>query len=93
MTFKEITDLMVETYERKNHDYGNSFDKSVDEFGLVSPAIRLTDKLNRFKTLIHTGSTVKDESICDTLLDLANYSILTYLYINNNERSQHTENS
>jgi hypothetical protein len=84
MTFKEITDLMVETYEKKNHDYGNSFDKSVDEFGLVSPAIRLTDKLNRFKTLIKTESKVKDESISDTLLDLANYSILTYLYIKNN---------
>jgi hypothetical protein len=83
MTFKEITDLMVETYEKKNHDYGNSFDKSVNEFGLVSPAIRLTDKLNRFKTLIKTESKVKDESISDTLLDLANYSILTYLYIKN----------
>lgn len=83
MTFKEITDLMVETYEKKNHDYGDSFDKSVDEFGLVSPAIRLTDKLNRFKTLIKTESKVKDESISDTLLDLANYSILTYLYIKN----------
>lgn len=83
MTFKEITDLMVETYEKKNHDYGNSFEKSVDEFGLVSPAIRLTDKLNRFKTLIKTESKVKDESISDTLLDLANYSILTYLYIKN----------
>jgi hypothetical protein len=83
MTFKEITNLMLETYEKKNHDYGNSFDKSIDEFGLVSPAVRLTDKLNRFKTLIKTENKVKDESISDTLLDLANYSILTYLYIKN----------
>lgn len=85
MTFEEITKEMNSIYIKKNNDYGNSFDKSCDEFGLVSPAIRMTDKLNRFKSLIKTRDEymVKDESIKDTLLDLANYAILTYMYVQN----------
>ena len=85
MTFEEITKEMNSIYIKKNNDYGNSFDKSCDEFGLVSPAIRMTDKLNRFKSLIKTKDEymVKDESIKDTLLDLANYAILTYMYVQN----------
>ena len=59
-------------YEKKNHDYGDSFHKSYEEFGLTMAAIRLDDKLNRFKTLIKVESKVKDESIRDTLVDLAN---------------------
>lgn len=82
MTFEEITRKLNEIYTRKNKDYGNSFEKSCEEFGLVSPAIRMTDKLNRFKQLINNKPEV-DESIQDTLLDLANYAILTYKYIIN----------
>jgi hypothetical protein len=42
--------------------------------------IRLSDKLNRFKTLTKTNSQeVKDESIRDTLVDLANYAIMTIM--------------
>ena len=82
MTFEEITYKLNEIYTRKNKDYGNSFEKSCEEFGLVSPAIRMTDKLNRFKQLINNKPEV-NESIQDTLLDLANYAILTYKYIIN----------
>lgn len=38
-------------YERKNHDYGDSFHLSYLEEGLAMARIRLSDKLNRFKTL------------------------------------------
>ena len=42
--------------------------------------IRLGDKYNRFKTLSRTSQQhVNDESIIDTLIDLANYSIMTVL--------------
>jgi len=65
-------------YEAKNTDYGNSFAKQLEEYGLVSAAIRLEDKLNRFKHLI--GNKAKaDESIQDTLMDMANYAILTLI--------------
>lgn len=82
-SFEEITKKMVETYKKKNKDYGNSFNKTLDEWGLFVSAIRLEDKLNRFKSYIQTGMyEVQDEGVKDTLIDLANYSIMTILYLN-----------
>ena len=67
-------------YERKNHDYGDSFSKSFREYGMTMPCIRLEDKLNRLKALAKSGDArVTDESVRDTLLDLANYAIMTVL--------------
>ena len=68
-----------ELYRKKNHDYGDSFHKSFEEFGLTMAAIRLNDKLNRFKTLIKDTGAVSDETIRDTLIDLANYAIMTVM--------------
>lgn len=79
--FKAITDNMLETFIKKNHDYGNSFDKQMDEFGMTAAIIRLSDKLNRLKVLSKDDALVEDESIQDTLLDLANYSILTAMWL------------
>lgn len=67
-------------YRRKNADYGDSFGKSFAEYGMVMPCIRLEDKLNRLKALTRKGDAqVQDESITDTLLDLANYAIMTVI--------------
>lgn len=67
-------------YRRKNHDYGDSFHKTFLEEGFAMPRIRLTDKLERFKQLTRCGDQqVADESIRDTLLDLANYAIMTVM--------------
>lgn len=75
-----ITSSLSAVLQRKNADYGNNVDKNIDEWGLSSLAIRLDDKLNRFKNLIKEGNTrqVSDEAIEDTLLDLAGYAILGY---------------
>lgn len=70
-------------YEQKNHDYGDSFHDTFVEEGLAMARIRLSDKLNRFKKLsrltVEDGQLVKNESIEDTLLDLANYAIMTVM--------------
>lgn len=67
-----------ELYIRKNQDYGNSFGEGFREYGLMMPIIRLEDKFKRFKQLATSGEqNVKDESIEDTLLDLANYALMT----------------
>ena len=67
-------------YARKNRDYGDSFHTSFEEEGMAMARIRLGDKLNRFKTLTKNGGQlVQDESIRDTLMDLANYSIMTIM--------------
>lgn len=68
---------MLKTYRDKNADYGDSFAKSYDEFGLVAPVVRMNDKMERIKALSKADAKVKDESIKDTLLDLANYAIMT----------------
>ena len=68
-------------YDRKNRDYGDSFHESWKDYGITMAAIRLGDKYNRLKNLT-SGKTVQnvaDETVRDTLLDLANYAILTLM--------------
>lgn len=77
---RKICGELNSLYERKNHDYGDSFHISFLEEGMAMPRIRLGDKFSRFKTLSkHGDPRVNDESIRDTLLDLANYAIMTIL--------------
>lgn len=78
---RNICKKLNETYECKNHDYGDSFHKSYLEEGLVMARIRLGDKYNRFCALSRKGAEQKvdDESIIDTLLDMANYAIMTVM--------------
>ncbi len=72
----KICQSMTDLYERKNHDYGDSFAKMRKEFDNAI-LIRIYDKFSRLKTL-KSGATqkVSDESIKDTLFDLANYCIM-----------------
>lgn len=85
MRHKAICDELNGLYERKNHDYGDSFHQTFAEEGLAMTRIRLGDKLSRFKTLSRLSANdagqqrVTDESIRDTLMDLANYAIMTIL--------------
>lgn len=75
-----ICDELNSLYEHKNHDYGDSFHQSFLEEGMAMPRIRLGDKFGRFKTLTMKGNQqVTDETIRDTLIDLANYAIMTIM--------------
>jgi len=76
---RKILDEIHDTYKRKNADYGNSFEEQFKEYGLLSSQIRLDDKMRRLKQLVKEKAQVKDESIRDTLLDLANYAIMTVM--------------
>lgn len=80
--FKEFTDQLAETLLEKNKAYGDSFTKSVDKYGLSVIGVRLSDKYNRIEHLI-TNHELKenDESLEDTLLDNAGYSILALKYL------------
>ena len=79
--FEKITKEMHDLYLIKNKNYGDSFSKQFKEYGLTSVCIRLEDKLNRLKSLNKQGvkANIDDESIKDTLIDLANYSILAIM--------------
>ncbi|MCI5628921.1 MAG: DUF1599 domain-containing protein [Clostridium sp.] len=76
---KLICEKLNALYEAKNTDYGDSFGKSYKEYGLTMPCIRLEDKLNRLKSLNFSKSAKVNESIEDTLMDLANYAIMTLI--------------
>jgi len=76
---KKICSGLTDMYISKNHDYGDSFSEGYKEDGIISVKTRLMDKYLRFKTLIKAEGKVKDESIIDTLLDMANYAIMAVI--------------
>lgn len=79
--FKELTTRMYETFKKKRNDYGPSTRETWEKYGPISMLVRMDDKMNRFKNLAidDTKRLVEDESIKDTLLDLANYALITIL--------------
>lgn len=71
-----VTDTM-NLCKKKNKDYGSSVQDTFKKFGDVSYLVRITDKYNRICSLLENGKVeVKDESITDTIVDLANYCFL-----------------
>lgn len=81
---RELTTLLNSLYKVKNKKYGDSFGQSVREFGYISALTRMSDKYNRLKQLIMSNQTGSDtdESLEDTLVDLANYCLMTVMEIN-----------
>lgn len=87
--FRNITTDLIKTYMAKNQDYDNSFEQSLDEFGLIASVVRVGDKMNRIKSLINKPAQVKEESIRDTLFDMANYAIMTIMWLNKQDGTPH----
>lgn len=86
---KNILDNIHETYVAKNNDYGNSFSKSFDKYGVTAAMVRMEDKWNRLESLTSgKKQMVNDESVKDTLLDLANYAIMTFMELERIESAQ-----
>lgn len=81
---QSILDEIHKLYISKNKDYGNSFSKLFKEFDLLGTDYMLTTKMNRFKQL-SKGQVPNNESIRDTLMDLANYAILTIMELDSKE--------
>lgn len=78
--FKEIANEIGDLYEKKSACYGDSFGQTYEKLGIISAVTRISDKFNRLCTL----ATNKDldnlgESLDDTLIDLAAYSIMTLI--------------
>lgn len=71
----------IELYAKKNHDYGNSFEKGCNDIGQAYALGRLYDKMNRLVNVSRNESEVKDESVEDTLKDLACYSLMYLAYL------------
>ena len=72
-TFEMVTAEMLNMYQRKNADYGNSFAETIREFGL-----------KRVKNMVFGQEmNIKDESLRDNLMDIAVYSVLTIIELDN----------
>lgn len=75
-----ICQKLNQVYKAKNHDYGDSFGDTYKKLGIISAITRLSDKMNRLMSLVvKHDAQVKDEKIEDTLLDMANYAIMTLI--------------
>ena len=92
--FKQITEKMYDITKAKNSDYtadsGDAFTnfKVVEDLNICSVETgfltRMSDKIARLAGLAKGKEIqVKDEKYEDTLLDLANYSILLAIYLKN----------
>lgn len=89
--FKAITTKMSELYKAKNHDYGDAFGQTFAELGIISAITRISDKTNRLKSLATKDQRVDDERIEDTLMDLANYAVMTLIELQDNDDTQPIE--
>lgn len=89
---RETFDKLVSITEKKNADYagkgGDAFNNftRVEALGIATTeqgfVTRMTDKLSRIISFMQNGELqVKDESVEDTLLDLANYCVLMAGYL------------
>lgn len=91
--FEGITQQMVSLYEKKNHDYGDSFGETFRKLGPISAITRITDKYNRLVSLATKGEQqVNDEKLEDTLIDLANYAVMTIMEIRNTNKNRDSSN-
>lgn len=76
LTIRDIAIDIAELVEKKNHDYNNSFDKTLEEYGDTTYFLRIEDKLSRLKSLTTNEAKVTDESAIDTLKDIVGYTLL-----------------
>lgn len=79
---KSLCEELNKIYEQKNSDYGDSFGKTFKLLGIISAVTRITDKYNRLvelSTKPEEERRVQDETIEDTLLDMANYCMMTVI--------------
>ena len=88
--YMEVIEILKKTFLQKNHDYGSSVRKNYNKFeaygkneGLKYVFGRIAEKYDRLENLIYgkDSNQVIDESIEDSLLDMANYAILAAVSI------------
>lgn len=91
MTFKDLLDEMLETYEKKNADYGDSFKKTHLQFGEIAGLVRISDKVNRLISLSKkTPDSQNYESKRDTYMDLANYCLMQVMVMGETKSTELT---
>lgn len=92
-TMKGQYDHQYNVFCRKNHDYGNSFEKSLDTFGLVAGIVRMNDKFERLVSLNDPSkdAQIASESLVDTLEDLSNYAAMAACWLKGKKKANWNE--
>ena len=92
-TMKDQYEHQLEVFKRKNHDYGNSFEKSLDTFGLVAGIVRMNDKFERLVSLNDSSkdAQIASESLVDTLEDLSNYAAMAACWLKGKKKADWKE--
>lgn len=92
-TMKGQYDHQYNVFCKKNHDYGNSFEKSLDTFGLVAGIVRMSDKFERLVSLNDPSkdAQIASESLVDTLEDLSNYAAMAACWLKGKKKADWNE--
>ena len=88
---KDLLNFIENLYVTKNNAYGNSFTKMYEDIGLLSAATQIAHKYHRFINLARSrenGVTQEYEDIRDTLIDLANYCLLTVMEYDKEQKTK-----
>lgn len=81
--FEKIVAEILALHDRKQHDYGRMNDpfanvRASEDFGIagwIGAVVRANDKMRRLQNAAK-GTLLKNESIEDSLMDMAVYSII-----------------
>lgn len=69
---------------KKNADYGPSNIADSPGGPLNGILVRMWDKMSRLRHLVESGATPENESLRDTLMDMANYSLIAMIVLDGN---------
>lgn len=87
--FYELLDTIADLHERKNNNYASDNDplsnlRLCESFGVpatMGTMVRMSDKWSRLTELMKGKQDLVGESMTDTLMDLAIYSLLEIILI------------
>lgn len=88
VALRDQQNKMLNLMAKKNADYGNAFNKGCDKLGYRYGLARMYDKANRLIHLIEDDfqgcnkPNVENESMFDTIQDLANYCNMLLAWLN-----------
>lgn len=84
LTHEMVCNWLTEIYKQKNAAYGDSFHELYKKLGITSCVTQIAHKNNRLCNLVKNPTVdTKGETVKDTLLDMANYCILTIMELEN----------
>ncbi len=77
-SFEKICREMLDIFIKKNKDYGKG---NILDTGDLGIAFRVNDKLNRLKNLLSNKQKPQNESMEESWIDIAVYSVIAVMYL------------